>query len=192
MNELLSSTSAPFIVGIALALIALAIVLAPVFSDDPPTEIRAAHRTRPKLEIDDEPVPGSAIEALREIEFDRETGKLSEDDYDGMKARYTVQALVELREQDAARDAIEARMLVSAGAPGAASASSPADIAERLVRKYRPGTTLCPTHGVRPEPDALFCSECGTYLPGTCEQCGMQVTAAGAHFCSGCGHTLAA
>lgn len=185
MNELLSSTSAPFIVGIALALIALAIVLAPVFSDDPPTEIRAEHRTRPKLEIDDEPVPGSAIEALREIEFDRETGKLSDEDYDGMKARYTVQALVELREQDAT----EARTLVSAGAT---VAPAPADIAERLVRKYRPGTTLCATHGVRPEPDALFCSECGTYLPGTCDQCGMQVTAAGAHFCSGCGHTLAA
>jgi len=189
MNELLSSASAPFIAGIALALIALAIVLAPVFSDDPPTEIRAEHRTRPKLEIDDEPVPGSAIEALREIEFDRETGKLSEEDYDGMKARYTAQALVELREQDAAKDAMESRATPGTGAPAAAS---PADIAERLVRKYRPGITLCSAHGVRPEPDALFCSECGAYLPGSCEQCGMQVTAAGAHFCSGCGHTLAA
>ena len=191
MNALLSGTSAPFIVGIALALIALAIVLAPVFSDDPPSEVRAAHRTRPKLEIDDEPVPGSAIEALREIEFDRETGKLSDDDYDGMKARYTVQALVELREQDAAAQAVAERRMMSAGVV-AAPAASTADIAERLVRKYRPGTTLCPTHGLRPESDALFCSDCGTYLPGTCEQCGMQVMAAGAHFCSGCGHTLAA
>lgn len=185
MNELLSSTSAPLIAGIALALIALVIVLAPVFSDDPPTEIRAAHRTRPKLEIDDEPVPGSAIEALREIEFDRETGKLSEEDYDGMKARYTVQALVELREQDASRSA-------GTSSSGTVAATSSADVAERLVRKYRPGTTTCSAHGVRPEPDALFCSECGAYLPGTCDQCGMQVTAAGAHYCSGCGHTLAA
>ena len=191
MNALLSSTSAPFIVGIALALIALAIVLAPVFSDDPPSEVRAAHRTRPKLEIDDEPVPGSAIEALREIEFDRETGKLSDDDYDGMKARYTVQALVELREQDAAAQDAAERRVMSAGVATAPAAST-ADIAERLVLKYRPGITLCPEHGVRPEPDALFCSDCGTYLPGTCEQCGVQVTAAGAHFCSGCGHTLAA
>ncbi len=179
MNELFASSSAPFIVGIALAVIALAIVLAPVFSDEAPAEIRAEHRTAPKLEIDDEPVPGSAIEALREIEFDRETGKLSDDDYDGMKARYTSQALVELRAQDAASGA-------------GTGVAAPADLAERMVKKYRPGSTICHTHGLRPEPDALFCSECGAYLPGKCERCGTVVTAAGAHFCTGCGHVLAA
>lgn len=178
MTELLTSSSAPFIVGIALALVALAIVLSPMFGDEMPAEILPAHRSAPKLEIDDEPVPGSAIEALREIEFDRATGKLSEEDYDGMKSRYTAQALVELREQDA----MTGRLPVGA---------SP-DMAERLVKKYRPGSTLCTTHGLRPEPDALFCSECGAFLPGKCEQCGTAVTAAGAHFCSGCGHTLAA
>lgn len=178
MNDLLSSASAPFIVGIALALTALAIVLSPMFSDDMPAEIRPEHRSTPKLEIDDEPVPGSAIEALREIEFDRATGKLSDDDYDDMKAKYTVQALVELREQDAL-----------GGRPAVASST---DVAERLVKKYRPGSTLCTTHGLRPEPDALFCSECGAFLPGKCDQCGAPVTAAGAHFCTGCGHVLAA
>lgn len=183
MNELLSGTAAPMIAGIVLAVVALAIVLSPMFSDDAPAEIRPQHRSTPKLEIDDEPVPGSAIEALREIEFDRATGKLSEDDYDGMKARYTVQALVELREQDGARPA-------AVRATGSAHAE--VDVAERLVKKYRRGSTICPTHGLRPEPDALFCSECGVYLPGQCEQCGASVTAAGAHFCSGCGHVLAA
>ena len=179
MNDLLSSQSAPFIIGIALSLIALAVVLSPLFSDEAPPELRPERRSAPKLEIDDEPVPGSAIEALREIEFDRATGKLSDDDYDGMKARYTVQALAELRERDAAKSQSDA----STGA---------VDIAERLVQKYRPGQTACPTHGPRPEADALFCSECGTYLPGSCARCGTPVTAAGAHFCTGCGHVLAA
>ena len=178
MNDLLSSATAPFIIGIALALMALAIVLAPVFSDEAPAELRPAHRSTPKLEIDDEPVPGSAIEALREIEFDRATGKLSDDDYDGMKSRYTVQALAELRAQDATQDR--------------ENTASPTELAERLVKKYRPGSTICHTHGLRPEPDALFCSECGAYLPGKCEQCGTSVTSAGAHFCTGCGHVLAA
>jgi hypothetical protein len=180
MTGLLASSSAPFIVGIALALIALAIVLSPMFSDSAPSEVQAARRTKPKLEIDDEPVPGSAVEALREIEFDRATGKLSEDDYDGMKARYMAQALVELRADDAAKR----------GTPIAASTAN--DLAEQLVRKYRPGSTMCPAHGLRPEQDALFCSECGAYLPGQCERCGTAVTAAGAHFCTGCGHALAA
>ncbi len=176
MTALLSGEYAPFIVGIAVALAALAIVLAPVFSDQAPAEIRPAHRTAPKLEVDDEPVPGSAIEALREIEFDRATGKLSDDDYDGMKSRYTAQALVELRARDASGD----------------DADAPTDLAERLVRKYRPGSTICQTHGLRPEADALYCSECGVYLPGKCEHCGARITASGAHFCSGCGHVLAA
>ena len=183
MTELLSSSSAPFIVGIVLALIALSIVLSPVFGDAVLAQVRPEHRTTPKLEIDDEPVPGSAIEALREIEFDRATGKLSDDDYDGMKARYTAQALVELRATDAS---------ASPRAGGAGLPESPMDVAERLVKKYRPGSTICSTHGLRPEADALFCSECGSYLRGKCEQCGTAVTAAGAHFCSGCGHVLAA
>ena len=178
MTDLLSSSSAPFIVGIALALVALAIVLWPVFGDAMPSNVRPEHRSAPKLEIDDEPVPGSAIEALREIEFDRATGKLSDEDYDGMKARYTVQALVELR---GAKDG-----------PAVLPTVAPVDVAERLVQKYRPGSTICAAHGLRPEPDALFCSECGSYLPGKCEQCGTPVTAAGAHFCTGCGHVLAA
>jgi len=181
MTDLLSSSSAPFIVGIAIALLALAIVLSPLFGDAMPSDVRSAHRTAPKLEIDDEPVPGSAIEALREIEFDRATGKLSDDDYDGMKARYTVQALSELR---GAKESVVA--------PPTATRETPADVAERLVKKYRPGSTICTTHGLRPESDALFCSECGSYLPGTCEQCGTVVSAAGAHFCTGCGHVLAA
>ena len=176
MTNFLGGDLAPFIVGIAIALAALAIVLAPVFGDHAPAEIRPAHRTAPKLEVDDEPVPGSAIEALREIEFDRETGKLSDDDYAGMKSRYTAQALVELRAGDA----------------DAAGASAPPDLAERLVKKYRPGSTICPTHGLRPEPDALYCSECGVFLPGKCEHCGARITASAAHFCSGCGHILAA
>lgn len=181
MNDLLSTDAAPFVVGIALALIALAVVLWPVFNDEVPVEVRPEHRRAPKLEVDDEPEAGSAIEALREIEFDRATGKLSEDDYDGMKARYTTQALVELREREGR----------AAAAPRAA-AGTPASLAEQLVQKYRPGSTLCHVHGLRPELDALFCSECGAYLPGKCERCGTAVTAAGAHFCTGCGHTLAA
>jgi hypothetical protein len=181
MNDLLGSESAPFIIGIALALIALAVVLWPMFTDHVTAEVRPEHRRAPKLEVDDEPEAGSAIEALREIEFDQATGKLSDDDYAGLKERYTAQALIELRARDAASTAVT-------GAPRDAAAA----IAEQLVRKYRPGSTICPTHGLRPEPDALFCSECGVYLPGKCDRCGTSVLAVGAHFCSGCGHALAA
>jgi hypothetical protein len=182
VSEIFSAANLPFIAGFVLALLALTLVLGPMFSEQAPDVVRERPRTTPKLEIDDAPEPGSAIDALREIEFDRATGKLSEDDYDDMKAKYTAQALVELRASDAA----------AGGGSGAGSATGTADAAERLVKKYRPGSTICATHGLRPEPDALYCSECGRYLRGSCERCGTVVTAAGAHFCTGCGHVLAA
>jgi len=42
-----------------------------------------------------------AVDALRELEFDRQTGKISDDDYEPMKARYTEQALAVMRAGDA-------------------------------------------------------------------------------------------
>jgi len=38
-----------------------------------------------------------ALRALKEIEFDRATGKLSDSDYEQLKAKYTEQALIALR-----------------------------------------------------------------------------------------------
>jgi ribosomal protein L40E len=42
-----------------------------------------------------------AIDALRELEFDRQTGKISDADYEPMKARYTEQALAVMRAGEA-------------------------------------------------------------------------------------------
>jgi hypothetical protein len=38
-----------------------------------------------------------AVDALRELEFDRQTGKISDSDYEPLKARYTEQALTVMR-----------------------------------------------------------------------------------------------
>jgi hypothetical protein len=183
VNEFLNGEFAPLITGVALALIALAVVLAPVLQGAsevaPRRDVRA---NAPRLEIDDEPIPGSAIEALREIEFDRATGKLSDTDYAALKQRYTGAALEELRAREAGG--------IVVAAPGAIGAPAD-DLAEARIRKYR-GYAACGTCGPRPESDALFCSTCGTYLPGACEQCGEHVSAAGSRFCTHCGHQLAA
>jgi hypothetical protein len=42
-----------------------------------------------------------ALTALKEIDFDRETGKLSQADYEFLKAKYTALALEALREEEA-------------------------------------------------------------------------------------------
>ena len=61
--------------------------------------------------IDPEETPkGVALLALKEIEFDRETGKLSDADYQMLKEKYTAEALAALRaeERAGAPDDVEA------------------------------------------------------------------------------------
>lgn len=153
------------VVGTVLAVGALAFVLYPLFFDQPVA--RAAPARRVESWSDD-----VAVAALREIEFDRATGKLTEADYAELKAQYTREALARMRR------------VPSTGADE--------DEVEATIRAYRAARPACDRCGPRPEGDALFCSNCGQYLPGRCEQCGQRVEEAGARFCSACGHRLAA
>lgn len=83
----------PLIIGTALALFALAFVLHPLFF--PPMRTYEQSVIRQAAARTATP----AVDALREIEFDKETGKLSEGDYDALRVSYTERALTELREK---------------------------------------------------------------------------------------------
>jgi double zinc ribbon protein len=141
----------------------------------------------PEPVADDETRSGIALLALREIELDRATGKLSDDDYAALKERYSAEALAAL-DRDQAE---EARV--------AATADPEALVAARLSQLRTahaagaPAPPLCPGCGPRPEPDALFCSSCGRALaePGFCAACGQRL-AADSRFCPGCGNKVAA
>jgi len=186
----------PLVLGTVLALGALTLVLSPLLSGE--AEVRAEDEKKAATEAarikaarakrsgrEEEQLDG-AVAALREIEFDRETGKLSDSDYAELKTRYTREALAELRAADA-RDA--------ASAPAAVVALSPADAAdpvEAAIRRARENQRSCGVCGPRPEPDATYCSSCGRYLPGACGKCGTSVDLVGSRFCSGCGDHLAA
>jgi hypothetical protein len=118
------------------------------------------------------PEESTAIEALREIEFDRATGKLSDDDYATLKSQYTPRALEELRAREE-RTALNGEVgevregltssLPSPTSPFNAVAVS-SDPAEALIAAVAKSGLVCPTDGPRPESDALFCSECGREL----------------------------
>src|SRR6266571_4446757 len=119
-----------------------------------------------------------ALRALKEIEFDRATGKLSDTDYEQLKAKYTEQALIALR-----------------GAGALTPGASPGIQEARAVARGQktPGLT-CREHGARPEPDAVFCSECGKRLgsaPGYCARCGSALED-DARYCNRCGSRVAA
>ena len=77
------------LIGTALAVASLCYVLYPLYRSGvaaaPVRAIRPGRRTSP------------AVDALRELEFDRQTGKISDSYYDSLKARYTAQALTAIR-----------------------------------------------------------------------------------------------
>jgi hypothetical protein len=152
------------VAGTLLGVGALAFVLYPLFFAQDVPEI-APETARP---AGDE----SAIVALREIEFDRATGKLSEADYAELRAQYGARALSEMR------------------AKKEQPASEPIDAIEARVRAYRRTHKECPACGLRPEPDAIYCSTCGTFLDRVCPTCAAPVAEPGATFCSSCGTSL--
>ena len=157
------------IIGTAIALIAVAFVLVPIFRDDAGTPPLTRDPTADDAGGDD------AVGALREIEFDRATGKLSDTDYAALKSRYTAEAIDAMRAAEAGALTPEA-----------------SDLAEQAILRYRTRAVPCEACGPRPEPDAVYCSSCGRYLPGRCNGCGAVVDQPAARFCISCGRTLAA
>ena len=156
--------------GTLLAVAALAFVLHPLLFDVRASSPRAPSRATRVAPAADE----DAVAALREIEFDRATGKLSDTDYAELKARYTARALEAMR------------------ASGASETAGVEDVVEQAVLAFRARLRSCAHCGPRPEPDAIYCSNCGGYLDEKCAGCGRAVEEVGAAFCAGCGRQLAA
>lgn len=141
-------------------------------------------RLPPEPVADEETRSGIALLALKEIEFDRATGKLSDDDFEMLQERYGKEALSAL-DQDA-------------GASAGSGDDPEAMIAARLrqIRSAHDAGLVapppCPACGPRPEPDARFCSSCGLSLnPAFCISCGSALEA-GSRFCPACGNRIAA
>jgi hypothetical protein len=129
----------PLIVGTLLALGALAYVLWPLIIAEGRSSAPLPAPSPASTAEDDH---GEAVAALREIEFDHATGKLSESDYTELKTQYTSEAVAAMRARDSVAD----------------------DLVEAEIRRARAQTRVCPACGPRPEPAARYCSRCGAAL----------------------------
>ena len=144
---LLSFTSGA--AGVAAA--ALYRTLAPLAAEDlsvfrePLTERSRAALSREKMLV---------LRSIKELEFDRAMGKLSQKDFDEMSARLRARALALITQLDeggtAYREVVE-RELASRMASGA-------------ERESEPESQLRCRCGTINDPDATFCKRCGTRL----------------------------
>ncbi len=134
---------AALVVGSLLAVLGLVYVLWPLVRG---AAVSAAVVTGPEL-----PDESSALDALREIEFDQATGKLSADDYAALRAEYTPLALAELKAREPAGQA--ARTITDL------------DPAEQLIARAKARVRYCPACGEKVvSVEARFCTECGGSL----------------------------
>ena len=119
------------IVGVALLWLVLQPLLFPMEATDTLADIPDPEET-PR---------GQALLALKEIEFDRATGKLSDEDFTSLHARYTTAALATLASESTTGDRVEAL------------------IADRATP--RGDHSFCAECGARLPADAKFCASCG-------------------------------
>ena len=109
------------------------------------------------------------LRSLKDLEFDRSMGKVSQADSDEMAARLRGRALSLMKQLDedgsGYRSIIERELSARLAARGGARAEpkpAAADVAP--VPDVEPGLCAC---GTANDPDARFCKQCGTRLTGT-------------------------
>ncbi|HEX7025418.1 MAG TPA: zinc ribbon domain-containing protein [Gemmatimonadales bacterium] len=166
--------------ALAVAALVLWLVFEPLFVAPSPallvSEPEAAEETR----------RGLALLALKEIEFDQATGKLSDQDYELLKERYGSEALAALAEEEA-----HAARRAMVEDPEALIAAHRLQLGSRQG-SGSPAAPSCSLCGPRPEPDAVFCSTCGRPIGAAfCTSCGTPIQSDG-RFCAGCGTKVAA
>jgi len=158
------------VAGVVLAAGAVLFVLRPILQPAWAASLEAAAADDGEDYEEDVSPTAVALRALKEIEFDRATGKLSDADYESLKAQYTAEALAVMR---GTGDVV------------------PEPVSPPVSRLPSPA---CPVHGPPREPGAEFCSACGRRLQdasGFCGGCGTPLER-DAQFCHRCGSRVAA
>ena len=174
------------ITGVVIALVALGAVLEPLLRKQaafPRVAVPSIDDEEDVIDLEESGSPKiRALLALREIEFDRETGKLSDADYALLKQKYSQLALEAIKQER-----------VNEGP--ASRSEQELDDAEALITKAKAQRGgACPTCQSALEPGSVFCSTCGRSLTVAdalprCYVCGAEHVV-DTKFCGECGAGL--
>lgn len=129
------------------------------------------------------------LAALRDLDFDHEVGKVTEEDYTSLRQTLLAEAAAVMtqieQEQVTAQtdldDHIEAEIL---------AARQNLNGGEQVTYSPAEANRVCPTCGRAPLPGDVYCRGCGTHLAPACPECG-QTVALTDRFCVSCGFELA-
>lgn len=109
-----------------------------------------------------------ALQSLQDIEFDYETGKLSEEDYERLKHQHERRAVRVMRRLDEVRGGVdmedEIDEALQAKLEGTNGSSLASDESGDQPSSSEPAERSCPDCGAELDPDDRFCSKCGLPL----------------------------
>ena len=158
-----------FLLGLGLLIVTLPLVVSPL-RPSPHGLVPAAA----PVDHDASPTHTQILLALRELEFDHQTGKVAPEDYASLRAELVAQAASVIQAEDMAEEQLSQQI----------------EEAVRLRRASRTDRDRCRMCSKRLVPGDRFCPTCGHAAQTGCSKCGMDI-ARGDQFCSRCGERVA-
>jgi hypothetical protein len=150
----------------ALAGLAALRLFRPLLSEEEDRTPMIGERTRAALERE----KALALRAIKELDFDRAMGKLSESDWKEMSGRLRTRAARLIRQLDAGsgyRDQIERDIAKRLASDEARSRSRGSDETTAVARTAAaPSVRVCSACSIANDADARFCKNCGQKLAG--------------------------
>jgi hypothetical protein len=169
-------------------LLGLALIGAVIFLVAQPFLERHSLRERPPRAADDLTAEREGVLiALRDLDFDHSTGKLTDDDHAAQRTQLLARGAKVLKQLDALGgavpdDDVESAIERAVAARRKGSAAQPAPLTSAVAR--------CPTCRAEVRAADRFCASCGGALARVCAQCAAPL-AAGDQFCGACGAAVA-
>lgn len=161
------------LIGMALLVLTVPVVARPFWKDQTMRTGSDHHKGRDSLNGRGlKPQYDQVLAALRDLDFDYQTGKIVEQDYTVLRSELVVQAAQIIQSRETDDEAIE--KLIQA----------------RRETLSKVAALRCSRCGRKLSVSDRFCSGCGEPIAVTCSKCGQAITSED-KFCSACGVAIA-